>query len=82
MAAAWWSRPATPHLVLAPGVAGESGQGAGTACELVIGSVGRLREAVPQLAKEGLLERKKLARFVSESGVDGVDVGLVNRRDR
>ena len=81
-AAAWLSRPATPRLVLEPGAAGESGEGAGTVCELGIGSAGRLREAVPQLAKVGLLERKRLARFVSESGADGVDVGLVNRRDR
>ena len=51
-------------------------------CELAIESVGPLREAVPQLAKVGLLERKRLARFVSESGAGGVDVGLVNRRDR
>ena len=80
--AAWWSRPATLHLVLEPGVAGESGEAAGTACELVIGSVGLLREVVRQLAKAGLPERKRLARFVSESGVDGVDVGLVSRRDR
>ena len=51
-------------------------------CELGIGSAGPLREVVPQLAKVGLLERKRLARFVLESGADGVDVGLVNRRDR
>ena len=80
--AAWWSRPATLHLVLEPGVAGESGEAAGTEYELVIGSVGLLREVVRQLAKVGLPERKRLARFVSESGVDGVDVGLVSRRDR
>ena len=80
--AAWWSRPATPRLVLEPGVAGESGEAAGTVCELVIESVGLLREAGRQLARAGLPERKRLVRFVLESGVDGVDVGLVNRRGR
>ena len=82
LAAAWWSRPATPRLVLEPGVAGESGEVAGTACELVIGSVGQLREVVQQLAKAGLPERKRLVRLVSESGVDGVDVGMVSKGDR
>ena len=51
-------------------------------CELVIESVARLKEVEPQLAKEGLLERKKLVRFVSESGADGVDVEVVSRRGR
>ena len=82
MAAAWWSRPATPRPVLEPGVAGESGEAVGTVCELVIESVARLREVEPQLAKEGLLERKKLVRYVSESGADGVDVEVVSRRGR
>ena len=82
MAAAWWSRPATPRLVLAPGVAGESGEAVGTVYELVIGSVGQLREVVRQLARAGLPGRKRLVRFVLESGADGVDVGLVNRRGR
>lgn len=54
----------------------------GTECELVIGSVGQLREVVQQLAKAGLPERKRLVRLVSESGVDGVDVGMVSRGDR
>lgn len=82
MEAAWWSRHATPRLVLEPGVAGESGEAAGTEYELVIGSVGLLREVVQQLAKAGLPERKRLVRLVSESGVDGVDVGMVSRGDR
>ena len=82
MEAAWWSRHATPRLVLEPGVAGEIGEGAGTEYELVIGSVGLLREVVQQLAKAGLPGRRRLVRFVLESGADGVDVVLVNRRGR
>jgi len=83
LAAAWWSRPATPSLVLEPGAAGESGEAVGTVFELVIGSVGQLREVVElQLARAGLPERKRLVRFVSESGADGVDVVLVSKRGR
>jgi len=80
--AAWWSRPATPRPVLEPGVVGESGEDVGTVCELVIESVALLREVEQQLAKEGLLERKRLVRFVSECGADGVDVEVVSRRGR
>lgn len=80
--AAWWSRPATPRPVLEPGVAGESGEAVGTVYELAIESVGRLKGVELQLVKEGLLERKRLVRFVSESGADGVDVEMVSRRGR
>jgi len=83
LAAAWWNRRATPSLVLEPGAAGESGEAAGTVCELVIGSVAQLREVVElQLARAGLPERKRLVRFVSGSGADGVDVVLVSKRGR
>ena len=80
--AAWWNKPATPRLVLEPGAAGESGEAVGTVCELVTGSVGQLREVGRQLARAGLPGRKRLVRFVSESGADGVDVELVNRKGR
>ena len=82
LAGAWWSRLATQHLVLAPGVAGESGEDVGTECGLVIVSVGQRREVEQQLAKEDLPVKKRLVRFGLESGADGVVVVVVSRRGR
>ena len=82
MEEAWWSRRATQHLVLAPGVAGESGEDVGTEFELVIVSVGQRREVEQQLAKEDLPVKKRLVRFGLESGADGVVVVVVSRRER
>ena len=82
MAGAWWSRLATQHLVLAPGVAGESGEDVGTEFGLVIVSVGQRREVEQQLAKEDLPVKKRLVRFGLESGADGVVVVVVSRRER
>ena len=82
MEEAWWSRRATQHLVLAPGVAGESGEDVGTEFELVIVSVGQRKEVERQLAREDLPVKRRLVRFGLESGADGVVVVVVSRRGR
>ena len=82
LAGAWWSRLATQHLVLAPGVVGESGEVVGTEFELGIVSVGQQREVERQLAREDLPGKRRLARFGLESGADGVVVVVVSRRGR
>ena len=82
MEAAWWSRHATPRLVLEPGVAGESGEDVGTEFELVIVSVGQRKEVERQLAREDLPGKRRLVRFGLESGADGVVVVVVSRRGR
>ena len=54
----------------------------GTECGLGIVSVGQQREVERQLAREDLPGKRRLARSVLESGVDGVVVVVVSRRGR